>query len=173
MLGPITSKGPEPRPFMGPPVPLPPGLPMPGVPRGAQLVPTRVWSEHVPHGGGRPYYYNKVTRQSVWEKPKDFELVMPLPANFGAIPAGPVAMSTPPMGASLNSSISSSSVPPPLRPPLQTSGQVPSPLLTMPPPVAAAVPGLSESDMIVVNCVGGLHWSLVSQRHLGKSGFLV
>ena len=33
----------------------------------------------------RVYFYNKVTRQSVWEKPKDFELVMPLPLNLAAI----------------------------------------------------------------------------------------
>ncbi|KAL5471285.1 hypothetical protein EMCRGX_G029382 [Ephydatia muelleri] len=49
-----------------------------------QLVPARVWSEHqMPDS--HIYYYNKVTRQSVWEKPKDFELVMPLPLNLAAI----------------------------------------------------------------------------------------
>nr|CCA14051.1 negative elongation factor putative [Albugo laibachii Nc14] len=30
------------------------------------------WSEHFTKDG-RPYYYNRVTKQSLWEKPKDFE----------------------------------------------------------------------------------------------------
>eukprot|EP00731_Ephydatia_muelleri_P020676 Em0013g403a len=58
--------------------------PLPMVGGAPQLVPARVWSEHqMPDS--RIYYYNKVTRQSVWEKPKDFELVMPLPLNLAAI----------------------------------------------------------------------------------------
>ena len=57
---------------------------IPGLPPGIPLVPQRVWSEH-DNPEGRTYYYNKVTRQSVWEKPKDLELVMPLPLDL----AGP------------------------------------------------------------------------------------
>ena len=58
--------------------------PLPMVGGAPQLVPARVWSEHqMPDS--RVYFYNKVTRQSVWEKPKDFELVMPLPLNLAAI----------------------------------------------------------------------------------------
>ena len=63
---------------------LPPGFP-PVLPGNPQLVPTRVWSDHKTLDG-RTYYYNKVTKQSVWEMPKDFELVMPLPLSFSAPP---------------------------------------------------------------------------------------
>lgn len=58
---------------------------MGGVGRAPQLLPTRVWSEFK-NPEGKPYYYNKVTRQSVWQKPKDFDLIMPLPLNFGVGP---------------------------------------------------------------------------------------
>ena len=54
---------------------------IPGLPPGIPLVPQRVWSEH-DNPEGTTYYYNKVTRQSVWEKPKDLELVMPLPLDL-------------------------------------------------------------------------------------------
>ena len=119
--GPVTHKGPDTAPpFMPPPIPLPPGFPQPppGVPGGVQLVPTRVWSEYIPRGGGggRPYYYNKVTKQSVWEKPKDFELIMPLPVNFGMMPI-PAATSLPAGG--MNTSLPSSSAS--LGPPAQNS----------------------------------------------------
>ena len=57
---------------------------IPGLPPGVPLIPQRVWSEH-DNPEGRVYYYNKVTRQSVWDKPKDLELIMPLPADL----AGP------------------------------------------------------------------------------------
>ncbi len=61
-----------------------PGNSIPGLPPGIPLIPQRVWSEH-DNPEGKTYYYNKVTRQSVWEKPKDLELIMPLPADL----AGP------------------------------------------------------------------------------------
>ena len=41
-----------------------------------------MWSEFKTHEG-KVYYYNKITRVSVWEKPKDFDLVMPLPPEIG------------------------------------------------------------------------------------------
>ena len=72
-------------------LPLPFPFPLPNMLFAPQLVPTKVWSDHTTPDG-KTYYYNKVTRQSVWEKPKDFELVMPLPVNFGGGP--------PPQGAS-------------------------------------------------------------------------
>jgi hypothetical protein len=40
-----------------------------------------VWSEFKT-SEGNVYYYNKVTRQSVWETPPDVDLVMPLPASL-------------------------------------------------------------------------------------------
>lgn len=53
-------------------------------------MPTRVWSHHqTPEG--RTYFYNKVTKQSVWEQPKDFELIMPLPLSFSASVPSPVS----------------------------------------------------------------------------------
>lgn len=57
--------------------------PVPSFPSNAShLVPTRVWSEFkTPEG--KVYYYNKITRVSVWEKPKDCDLVMPLPPEIG------------------------------------------------------------------------------------------
>ena len=46
------------------------------------LVPTRAWSKHqIP--GSKTCFYNKITWQSVWEKPKDFELFMPLRVHSG------------------------------------------------------------------------------------------
>ena len=58
----------------------------PGMPNASHLMPTRVWSDfHTPDG--KPYFYNKITRISVWEKPTDFDLVMPLPPELGAPPA--------------------------------------------------------------------------------------
>ena len=79
---PASTRAPAPR-FPFHPTPRLPGLPSPGAP---QLVPTRVWSEHKTQEG-KIYFYNKVTKQSVWEKPKDFELVMPLPADFNTPPS--------------------------------------------------------------------------------------
>ena len=74
-----------------PPFPVPP---MAGVGGAPQLVPTQVWSEHR-NADGKLYYYNKVTRQSVWQKPKDFDLVMPLPAGFGMAPPPAAAIVRP------------------------------------------------------------------------------
>ena len=77
----------------------PPRLPFPGG-GGALLVPTKVWSEHK-NSEGKIYFYNKITLQSVWEKPKDFDLVLPMPvALASASPAGeatttPATESTP------------------------------------------------------------------------------
>ena len=76
--------GPPPTRSFPPPGPTPPG----GMPNASHLVPTRVWSEfQTPEG--KPYFYNKITRGSVWEKPTDFDLVMPLPPEIGAPPSGP------------------------------------------------------------------------------------
>ena len=44
-----------------------------------------MWSDHQTPDG-KVYYYNKVTRQSIWEKPKDFDLVMPLPSTLDTGP---------------------------------------------------------------------------------------
>ena len=58
-------------------------FPLPGMPSAPHLVPSRVWSEYkTPEG--KMYFYNKITRVSVWEKPKDFDLIMPLPPELGA-----------------------------------------------------------------------------------------
>ena len=56
--------------------------PMPiATPTGPPLVPARVWSEHTTEDG-RTYFYNKITMASVWERPKDFDLVLPLPVSL-------------------------------------------------------------------------------------------
>ena len=47
------------------------------------LVPTKVWSEHK-NAEGKVYYYNKITLQSVWEKPKDFDLILPMPVAMAS-----------------------------------------------------------------------------------------
>lgn len=57
-----------------------PQLPSPGL-GPPQLVPTKVWAKyHTPEG--KEYFYNKITKQSVWEMPPDFELIVPLPAGI-------------------------------------------------------------------------------------------
>ena len=61
----------------------PPQLPFPQSSSGAMLVPTKVWSEHK-NSEGKVYYYNKITLQSVWEKPKDFDLILPMPVAMAS-----------------------------------------------------------------------------------------
>lgn len=72
-----------------PNLPTPGGFPFkppsqissPGFGGPPQLVPTKVWAEY--HTSeGKIYFYNKITKQSVWEKPPDFELIMPLPPGI-------------------------------------------------------------------------------------------
>lgn len=47
----------------------------------------------MPGPEGKVYYFNKITQQSVWEKPTDFDLVIPLPVG-GVGPTGiPVSIS--------------------------------------------------------------------------------
>jgi len=73
----------------------PPQLPLPQGSGGALLIPTKVWSEHK-NSEGKVYYYNKITLQSVWEKPKDFDLILPMPvAMASAGPAGDASTNTP------------------------------------------------------------------------------
>ena len=82
---PPTSQQPQTTPVAAPAAP--PRLPFPGG-GGTLLVPTKVWSEHK-NSEGKIYFYNKITLQSVWEKPKDFDLVLPMPvALASASPAG-------------------------------------------------------------------------------------
>ena len=74
-----------------------------GVAPGVPLVPQRVWSEHQSPGDeGKVYYYNKVTRQSSWEKPKDFDLVMPLPADLDVSEATPTSFEAAPISTVAN-----------------------------------------------------------------------
>ena len=76
------------------PHPSLPGLPPTGMSTASHLVPSRVWSEfQTPEG--KPYFYNKITRVSVWEKPKDFDLVMPLPPELSVSNLGPHAQQLP------------------------------------------------------------------------------
>lgn len=73
----------------------PPQLPFPQSSGGALLVPTKVWSEHK-NSEGKMYYYNKITLQSVWEKPKDFDLILPMPVTMASSgPANDASTSTP------------------------------------------------------------------------------
>ena len=82
--------------------PTPPQLPFPQASGGALLIPTKVWSEHK-NSEGKVYYYNKITLQSVWEKPKDFDLILPMPvamassgpANDASTPGTAAAGATP------------------------------------------------------------------------------
>ena len=69
------------------PVPLVPFPPPVGLPVGVPVVPQRVWSEHrMPGPEVKIYYFNKITQQSVWEKPTDFDLVVPLPVGPTGVP---------------------------------------------------------------------------------------
>jgi len=43
--------------------------------------PARVWSEHTTEDG-KMYFYNKITMASVWERPIDFDLILPLPVSL-------------------------------------------------------------------------------------------
>ena len=61
----------------------PPQLAFPQSSSGAMLVPTKVWSEHK-NSEGKVYYYNKITLQSVWGKPKDFDLILPMPVAMAS-----------------------------------------------------------------------------------------
>lgn len=62
--------------------PLLPHPPMPiATPSGPPLVPARVWSEHTTEDG-KMYFYNKITMASVWERPTDFDLILPLPVSL-------------------------------------------------------------------------------------------
>ena len=61
----------------------PPQLPFPQTTGGTLLVPTKVWSEHK-NSEGKVYFYNKITLQSVWEKPKDFDLILPMPVAMAS-----------------------------------------------------------------------------------------
>ena len=61
----------------------PPQLPFPQTTGGTLLVPTKVWSEHK-NSEGKLYFYNKITLQSVWEKPKDFDLILPMPVAMAS-----------------------------------------------------------------------------------------
>ena len=73
----------------------PPQLPFPQTGGGAMLVPTKVWSEHK-NSEGKVYYYNKITLQSVWEKPKDFDLILPMPVAMASTgPANDASTGTP------------------------------------------------------------------------------
>ncbi|XP_064382447.1 transcription elongation regulator 1-like isoform X2 [Halichondria panicea] len=83
----ISPPGPGPNPNLpspgGFPFHPPPQLPTPPSGGPSQLVPTRVWSEyHTPEG--KLYFYNKITKQSVWERPSDVDLILPLPPEFSA-----------------------------------------------------------------------------------------
>lgn len=80
----IGSSGPRPVPL----VPFPPPI---GLPVGMPVIPQRIWSEHwMPGPEGKIYYFNKITQQSVWEKPTDFDLVVPLPVGPTGVPLSPV-----------------------------------------------------------------------------------
>ena len=73
----------------------PPQLPFPQTSSNALLVPTKVWSEHK-NSEGKVYYYNKITLQSVWEKPKDFDLILPMPVAMASSgPATDASSNTP------------------------------------------------------------------------------
>ena len=65
----------------GPPAPPTQPVAPEDTPSKTLLVPAPVWSEHKT-GDGKVYYYNKITMASVWEKPKDFDLVVPMPPSL-------------------------------------------------------------------------------------------
>lgn len=61
---------PLPFPVLGSFRPPPPGMMMP--PPQA-----KIWSEHK-HPDGRTYFYNRLTMQSVWERPSNFDAMAPI-----------------------------------------------------------------------------------------------
>ena len=96
-----------PGPFLNrPPMPFGPGGPMlqnqppPFAPVGLPAPPTtgltqtKVWSEHK-HPDGRTYYFNRLSMQSVWERPTDFDVTMaPVLLPPGVPPAAAAAAAT-------------------------------------------------------------------------------
>lgn len=66
---------------IGPPGHRGHGVPLPIPPLGVTSLPVRVWTQHhTPEG--KPYYYNNLTRQSVWEKPMDFDKSVAMPEKL-------------------------------------------------------------------------------------------
>ena len=46
-----------------------------------------MWTQHQDKNSGKTYYYNAVTRQSVWIKPPDFDAPQPASESVAAEPA--------------------------------------------------------------------------------------
>lgn len=83
-----------------------------------------IWSEHMVTDG-RKYYFNHITQQSTWEKPKDVQIICPVPPPIASLASSAVATtnvslvtSTPP-----TSTTPSASTPPSTAIDVKDSGQ--------------------------------------------------